>query len=166
MCGTGKLAAAVLEGAHWYKSSWSSLKGTINATKEPIDPRPGSLSMALSGRARLFFFFSHWPLLYQEAYTSLLASSTREQTEGEPQSSSTWKENHITENWSEVKSLSCVCLFATTWTVAYQALLSLGFSRQEYWSRLPFPSPGDLPNPVIKLESPVLQADALPSEPP
>ena len=42
---------------------------------------------------------------------------------------------------------SCVCLFVTPWTVDCQALLSMGFSRQEYWSGLPFPSPGDLPNP-------------------
>ena len=47
-----------------------------------------------------------------------------------------------------------------------QAPLSLGFSRPEYWSGLPFPSPGDLPNPGIELESPALQADSLPSEPP
>ena len=48
--------------------------------------------------------------------------------------------------WSEVKSLSRVLLFATPWTVAHQAPPSMGFSRQEYWSGLPFPSPGDLPN--------------------
>ena len=64
-----------------------------------------------------------------------------------------------------VKSLSPVPLFATPWTVAYQALLSMGFSRQECWSRLPFPSPGDLPNPGIELGSPALQADTLTSEP-
>ena len=63
--------------------------------------------------------------------------------------------------WSEVKSLSRVRLFVTPWTVAHQALLSMGFSRQEYWSGLPFPSPGDLPNPVIEPRSSVLQADAL-----
>ena len=56
--------------------------------------------------------------------------------------------------------------FATPWTVAYQASLSMGFSRQEYWSGLPFPSPGDLPNPGIKPGSPALGADALTSEPP
>ena len=50
--------------------------------------------------------------------------------------------------------------------VAYEAPPSMGFSRQEYWSGLPFPSPGDLPNPGIKLESPALQADAVPSKPP
>ena len=54
----------------------------------------------------------------------------------------------------------------TPWTVAYQASLSMGFSRQGYWSGLPFPSPGDLPNPGIEPRSPALQADALPSEPP
>ena len=67
---------------------------------------------------------------------------------------------------SFVKSLSRVRLFANPWTVAYQAPPSVGFSRQEYWSRLPFPSPGDLPNPGIEPGSPALQADALPSEPP
>ena len=66
----------------------------------------------------------------------------------------------------KVKSLSRVRLFATPWTVAYQAPLSMGFSRQGCWSGLPFPSPGDLPNPGIKSRSPALQADALPSEPP
>ena len=52
-----------------------------------------------------------------------------------------------------VKSLSRVRLFATPWTVACQAPLSIGFSRQEYWNGLPFPSPGDLPDPGIELES-------------
>ena len=65
----------------------------------------------------------------------------------------------------KVKSLSRVQLFATPWTVAYQAPPSMGFSRQEYWSGLPFPSPGDLLNPGIEPGSPALQADALPSEP-
>ena len=66
----------------------------------------------------------------------------------------------------KVKLLSRVRLFATPWTVARQAPLSMGFSRQEYWSGLPFPSPGDLPNPGIEPRSPALQADALSSEPP
>ena len=66
----------------------------------------------------------------------------------------------------KVKLLSHVWLFATPWTVAYQAHPSMGFSRQECWSGLAFPSPGDLPDPGIKPRSPVLQADALPSEPP
>ena len=67
---------------------------------------------------------------------------------------------------SEAKLLSHVRLFVTPWTVAYQASQSMECSRQEYWSGLPFPSPGDLPNPGIELESLALQADALPSEPP
>ena len=62
--------------------------------------------------------------------------------------------------------LSCIWLFATLWTVPCQALLSVEFSRQEYWSGLPFPSPGYLPNLGIELGSPELQADSLPSEPP
>ena len=66
----------------------------------------------------------------------------------------------------KVKSLSPVQLFPTLWTVAYQAPLCMGFSRQEYWSGLPFLSPGDLPDPGIEPSSPALQADALPSEPP
>ena len=65
-----------------------------------------------------------------------------------------------------MKSLSRVRLFATPWTVAHQAPLSMGFSRQEYWSGLPLPSPGDLPNQGIEPRSLALQADALISEPP
>ena len=68
----------------------------------------------------------------------------------------------------KVKSLSRVRLCATPWTAAYQAPPSMGFSRQEYWSGVPFSSPGDLPNPGIEPGSPTwqaLQADALPSEP-
>ena len=53
---------------------------------------------------------------------------------------------------------------AIPWTVVSQASLSMGFSRQEYWSGLPFPSPGDLPDPGIEPSSPALQADALTSE--
>ena len=60
----------------------------------------------------------------------------------------------------KVKSLSCVRLFTTPWTSVHQAPLSMGFSRQEYWSGLPCPSPGDLPNPGIEPRSPALQVDA------
>ena len=60
---------------------------------------------------------------------------------------------------------SCPTL-CNPWTVAHQAPLSMGISRQEYWSGLPFPSPGDLPHSGIKPQSPALQADSLPSEPP
>ena len=64
----------------------------------------------------------------------------------------------------KVKSLNRVLLFATPWNVAYQAPPSMGFSRQEYWSGLPFPSLGDLPNPGIDSRSPTLQANCLPAE--
>ena len=63
-----------------------------------------------------------------------------------------------------ISCFCCVWLFATLWTVACQAPLSMGFSRQEYWSGLPFPLPGDLPNPGIEPVSPVvpaLQMDSL-----
>ena len=64
-----------------------------------------------------------------------------------------------------VKSLSHVRLFVTQWTIAHQAPLSMGFSRQEYWSVLPCPPPGDLPKPGIKPRSLALQVDSLLSEP-
>ena len=69
------------------------------------------------------------------------------------------------KKWHEVKSLSRVQLLATPWTVAYQTSPSMGFSRQEYWSGLPFPSPWDLPDPGIEPGSSALRADALTSEP-
>ena len=59
---------------------------------------------------------------------------------------------------------SRVQCFATLWTVAHHAPLSMGLSRQEYWSGLPFPSPGALPDPGIEPESPALKADSFPSE--
>ena len=66
----------------------------------------------------------------------------------------------------KVKLLGRVRLFVTRWTVARQAPPTMGFSRQEYWSGLPFPSPGDLPDPGIEPGSPALEADALTFEPP
>ena len=63
-------------------------------------------------------------------------------------------------------SVSHVQLFVTPWTVACQVPLHMGFSRQEYWSGLPYSPPGDLPNPSIEPRSPALQADSLPFEPP
>ena len=68
--------------------------------------------------------------------------------------------------FSVCQSLSRVRLFVTPCTVACQAPLSIGFSRQGYWSGLPFPFPGDLPDPGIEPWSPALQADSLPPEPP
>ena len=65
-----------------------------------------------------------------------------------------------------MKSLSHIRLFGIPWTVAYQAPLSMRFSRQEYWSGVPFPSPGYLPDPGIEPGSPTFQAGPLTSEPP
>ena len=64
-----------------------------------------------------------------------------------------------------VRRFSHVQLFVTLWTIARQAPLSMGFPRQKYWSRLPFPSPGDLHDLEIEPGSPALQEDSLPSEP-
>ena len=61
-----------------------------------------------------------------------------------------------------MKSHSCFRVFVTQWTVAYQAPPSMGFFRQEHWTGLPFPPPGDLPNSGIKPRFPALKADALP----
>ena len=71
--------------------------------------------------------------------------------------------------WKRGPSVGCsvaVRLFETPWTIALQAPLFRGFPKQEYWSGLPFPPPGDLPDPGIQPRSPKLQADSLPSEPP
>ena len=68
-------------------------------------------------------------------------------------------------NIPEVSVKSRVPLFLTSWTVACQASLSMDFSRQEHWSGLPFPSPGDFPDPGLEPRSPALQADCLPYEP-
>ena len=64
----------------------------------------------------------------------------------------------------KVKSFSHAQIFETPWTIAHQAPLSMGFSRQESWSGLPVPSPADLPDPGIEPRSPAFQADALTSE--
>ena len=72
--------------------------------------------------------------------------------------------NSLTKNQVSEVAQSLVSNSATPWSVAYQAPLTVGFSRQEYWNGLPFPSPGDLPNPGIEPGSPTLQADGLPSE--
>ena len=76
----------------------------------------------------------------------------------------TYKLNYWDVGYMYVKSLNWVWLFVTPWTVAHQVPWSMGFSRHEYWSGLPFPSPGDLPDSGIKPRSPALHADTLPPE--
>ena len=94
-------------------------------------------------------------------FKSLLILSTKPQTTGETDKSKTknkaQRKKPIRPHREWVKSLSRVWLFATPWTVAHQAPPSMGFSRQEYWSGLPCPSPGDLPNPGIEPGSPTLR---------
>ena len=76
-------------------------------------------------------------------------------------------DNYISYQFTEYRLyLHSIWVFAIPWTVTYQAPPSMGFSRQECWGGLPFPSPGDLPYPGIEPVSPALQVDALPSEPP
>ena len=69
------------------------------------------------------------------------------------------EEKNFTQVYKSVKSLSRVGLFAIPWTIAHQTPLSMGFPRQEYWSGLQFPSPGDPPDPEIKPGSPASQTD-------
>ena len=87
--------------------------------------------------------------------------------------SSTAINNKQKDHLKKIKKCVCVCVIcsvvsdsATSWIVAHQALLSMDFSREEYWSGLPFPSPGDLPNPGTEPQSPALQADSLLTKPP
>ena len=80
-----------------------------------------------------------------------------------------WVAISFTNAWKwkvKVKSLSCVRPSPTPWTAAYQAPLSMDFSRQEYQSGLPFPSPGDLPNPGIKTVYPAFEGNFLTAKPP
>ena len=73
-------------------------------------------------------------------------------------------DNLIFRSSRERESHSFVSDSAIPWTIAHEAPLSAGLSRQEYWKGLPFPSPGDFPDPGIESRSPALQADSLPSE--
>ena len=81
-------------------------------------------------------------------------------------SSSSSRTQPLNQTTVHSQSLSHVRLFVTLWTIACQAPLSIGFSREEFWSRLPFSSVEDLPNPEIKSRFPALQVDSFPSEPP
>ena len=74
--------------------------------------------------------------------------------------------SYILTKYLRVCMLRHVQLFATLWTVARQTPLFMGFSRQEYWSGLPFPVPRDIPDPGIEPTSPASQVDSLPTEPP
>ena len=125
----------------------------------------GSYSVG-QGHAQYIFnpIFCWWvglcsfPVIYTGANYEAMPKNTQTTTQ--------LHSSHMLVKWKKVKvkSLSRIGLFVTPWTVAYQAPPSMGFSRQEYWSGLPFPSPGDLPDPGIEPGSPSFQADALTSE--
>ena len=89
-----------------------------------------------------------------QLWPHILCGTAKEKEGGERKG----KRGHIFKHESEMKSLSHVQLFVTPWTVAYQAPPFMGFSRQGYWSGLPFPSPGDLPDPGFEPRSPALRA--------
>ena len=106
----------------------------------------------------------HFHALEKEMATHSSVLAWRIPGTGEPDGLPSMGSHRVGHDWSNLaaaaaccsQSLSCVRLFATLWTVAYQAPPSMGFSRQEYWSGLPFPPPGDLPNSGIKPSSPAL----------
>ena len=96
---------------------------------------------------------------------NLLQYSCFENSMGSQRVEDDWATEH-TQKQTQNNTADHVQLFATLWTVAYQAPQSMEFFRQEFWSGLSFPSLGDLPDPGIEPRSPALQADALASEPP
>ena len=94
------------------------------------------------------FFFSETNADLKETYCSACNSS--------------WLQIQLGDDCAVLSHFGCARLVVTPWTVAHQAPLSMGFSKQEYWSGLPFPSAGDLPDPGIEPRFPALQADTLP----
>ena len=116
-----------------------------------------TLPMGAACASALSLTFSRGPLCLLSSGSSFFSSLG---------STLCWPPGLASSLGSDVKLLSRVQLFATLWTVVCQAPPSMEFSRQGYWSGLPFPSPGDLPDPRIEPRSPALQADSLPSEPP
>ena len=97
--------------------------------------------------------------------STLFSPSSAWETEGQIRSLNSSVPSSRSLSLCILSHFSPIWLFATLWTVAHQALLSTGFSRQEYWSEFPCPPPGDLPDPgtePVSLMSPALQADSLP----
>ena len=109
--------------------------------------------------------YSGWqnkpPLSTSETHTKLCAQPTWHRARANSRNPLSPSESHY-----ENVLVSELCLFVTPQSIAHQASLSMEFSRQEYWSGLPFPSPGDLPDPGMEPRSPAFQEDSLPSEPP
>ena len=154
---------------HWSGLPFPPLRDIPNPGIQPLSPE----SPALAGRC----FTTELPVAAAKSLQS--CPTLCDPIDGSPPGSPVpgilqartleWVAIAFSNAWKwkgKVKSFSPVWLFATSWTTAYQAPPSLGFSRQEYWSGVPFPSPGDLPYPGIEPGSPALQTDALPPEPP
>ena len=141
---------------------------TRDRTQAPFHWQLGVLTTGPPGRSLCFVLM--WPFVFfivipsdQVTVTHLLFPPKLCLKEENKQSS--FKYNFLGKTVKCMKSLSRVRLFVTPRAVAYWVSPSMGFSGQGYWSGLPFPSPGDLPDPGIEPRSPALQADALPSEP-
>ena len=145
----------------------------------------------MKSRTRLsdFTFTFHFHALEKEMATHSSVLAWRIPGTGEPGGLPSMGSHRVAHDWSDLAAAARTCGFLQRavpelleltlkvkvkslnpvrlpWTVAYQAPPSMGFSRQEYWSGLPFPSPGDLSDPGIESRSPAFQADALTSEPP
>ena len=122
-------------------------------------------------RSHLLSFYRDLEEMPKEEQATTAKIVTKEELQGEPTASAAefMVPDPEAASWAPLSAVCQHCrvrLFVTPWTVAYEAPPSMGFSRQEYWSGLPFPSPGDLPHPGIEPWSSALQADALPSKPP
>ena len=133
-----------------WPSTGSRMQGFSSCSSWVLEHRLSSLVLQLSDHPACGFYFLPWK-----------ADSLPLDQQGSPRDTILFLIFFF-----KVKLFSRVQLFATPWTIAYQAPPPIGFSRQGYWSGLPLPSPGDLPDPGIEPRSSVLQADALPSEPP
>ena len=135
--------------SHWTEMNWTELMAhimTLNKSLPFFSLYVNNFDLYLSSAFLYFYFFIFCTCSAEGLLISLLVNTNI--------------------YYSEVKLLSHVQLFATPWTVAHQAPQSMEFSRQEYWSGVPFPSPGDLPDPGIEPWSPTFQTDALTCEPP
>ena len=140
------------------------LATSIGSSKKQESSRKTSISDLLTMPKPLIVWITiNWKILKEMGILDHLTCLLRNLYAGQE---ATVRIGHGTTGKKKVKSLSSVRLFATLWTISYQAPPSMGFSRQEYWSWKPFPSPGYPPNPGIKPRSSALQADALYSEPP
>ena len=158
----GKGGQEELRDWHWHMYTIGAQSLSVRLSVTPwIVARQAPLSMGLSRQE----YWSGWPCPPPDHLPNpgIELTSPALQVDSLPLSHQRGP-NTLWKVKVKVKSLSHAWLSATPWAAAHQAPLSMGFSRQEYWHGLPFPSPGDLPDPGIKPRSPALQADSLPTE--